>query len=120
MADQQARGEADSYYQGTPAPVYQSQPPAGGPYASSQQYQQPFEPPSQKKYEPDGSWQFDQAFKVEKPKWNDLWAGILFLIVSAGFVVVAGISLQGYAATRGQNGSGIYDGTNDFGLSTNT
>lgn len=20
---------------------------------------------------------FDQAFKVEKPKWNDLWAGIL-------------------------------------------
>jgi hypothetical protein len=20
---------------------------------------------------------FDQAFKIEKPKWNDLWAGIL-------------------------------------------
>jgi hypothetical protein len=44
----------------------------------------------------------------------------LFLIVCAGFVAVSGITLQGYAATRGKNGSGIYDGTNDFGLSTNT
>jgi hypothetical protein len=116
MAEQQPRGEADSYYQSAPAPQYQSQPQVAEPYAPSQ----PFEPPSQEKYQPGQAWQFDQAFKVEKPKWNDLWAGILFLIVCAGFVVVAGISLQGYAATRGQSGSGIYDGSNDFSLDTNT
>lgn len=63
---------------------------------------------------------FDQAFKIEKPKWNDLWAGILFLAVCAGFVAVSGISIQGYAATKGFNGGGIYDSSNEFGLSTNT
>lgn len=24
-----------------------------------------------------GPYTFDQAFKIERPKWNDLWAGIL-------------------------------------------
>lgn len=63
---------------------------------------------------------FDQAFKVEKPKWNDIWAGLLLLIVFGGFVAVSGISIQGYAATYGFNGDGIYGSNNDFGLSTNT
>ncbi|PSK33931.1 Protein pns1 [Elsinoe australis] len=63
---------------------------------------------------------FAEAFKIDKPKWNDLWAGILFLAVVAGFVAVSGISIQGYAATKGFNGGGIYDGGNDFGLDTNT
>jgi hypothetical protein len=71
-----------------------------------------------------GNWEakpsFDQAFKVEKPKWNDIWAGLLFLAVFAGFVAISGISLQGYAATYGFNGGGIYGSNNDFGLSTNT
>jgi FtsZ-interacting cell division protein ZipA len=39
---------------------------------------------------------FDQAFKIDKPKYNDWWAGILFLAVFAGYIVVSGISLQGY------------------------
>lgn len=39
---------------------------------------------------------FDQAFKIDRPKWNDIWAGILFLIVCGGFVAVSGISIQGY------------------------
>lgn len=39
---------------------------------------------------------FAEAFKIDKPKWNDLWAGILFLAVVAGFVAVSGISIQGY------------------------
>ena len=39
---------------------------------------------------------FDQAFKIERPRWNDLWAGILFLIVFAGFVAVSGLSIHGY------------------------
>lgn len=63
---------------------------------------------------------FDQAFKIEKPKWNDVWAGILFIAVAAGFVAVSGISIQGYASTYGFNGGGIYGSDNDFGLSTNT
>ncbi|KAK5726482.1 pH nine-sensitive protein 1 [Elasticomyces elasticus] len=63
---------------------------------------------------------FEQAFKVEKPKLNDWWAGLLFLAVFAGFVAVSGLSLQGYAATKGFNGGGIYGSSNDFGLSTNT
>lgn len=63
---------------------------------------------------------FDQQFKVAKPKFNDLWAGILFIAVFCGYVAVSGISIQGYAATKGFNGGGIYNSSNDFGLSTNT
>lgn len=33
---------------------------------------------------------------------------------------MSGIAIQGYAATYKQNGTGIYNGTNDFGLNTNT
>lgn len=71
-----------------------------------------------------GNWEskpsYDQAFKVEKPKWNDIWAGLLFLAVCAGFVAVSGISIEGYASTYGFNGGGIYGSQNDFGLDTNT
>jgi hypothetical protein len=52
---------------------------------------------------------FSQAFKVDKPKWNDLWAGLLLIATFAAFVVVSAISIQGYAATKGFNGGGIYD-----------
>ena len=71
-----------------------------------------------------GKWEekptFDQAFKVEKPKWNDIWAGILFLAVVAGFIAISGIALQGYAAASSYSGGGIYDSHNKFGLDTNT
>ena len=71
-----------------------------------------------------GNWEskptYDQAFKVEKPKFNDIWAAVLFLAVFAGFVAVSGISIQGYAATYGFNGGGIYGSENNFGLTTNT
>lgn len=33
---------------------------------------------------------------------------------------MSGIAIRGYATTRNVNGSGIYDGTNSFSLSTNT
>jgi hypothetical protein len=39
---------------------------------------------------------FEQAFKVDKPKLNDWWAGLLLLLVFGGFVAVSGIALQGY------------------------
>ena len=63
---------------------------------------------------------FEQVFKAEKPKWNDIWAGLLLLAVFAGFVAISGISIEGYSATYGFNGDGIYGSQNKFGLSTNT
>ena len=60
------RGEAASYYDGANPYHAQGGEPVNG-------YTGP--PPQQY---PDGEKpMFEQAFKVEKPKWNDLWAGIL-------------------------------------------
>lgn len=42
---------------------------------------------------------YDEVFKVQKPKYNDWWAGILFLATVAGFVAVSAISLHGYGRT---------------------
>jgi hypothetical protein len=67
-----------------------------------------------------GKMDFNQAFKVEKPRWNDLWAAILFLLTFAGFVVVSAISIQGYNATKLFQGGSIYGGASTVGLSTNT
>ncbi|KAK8075921.1 Protein pns1 [Apiospora phragmitis] len=116
-------GQANGYYNQPPPQqqgYYQQQPPQQ-PYGQQQPpYGQP--PPQQQAYATDGheKMTFDQTFKVEKPKWNDLWAGILFLLVCAGFVVVSAFSLQGYSATKRFNGGGIYDGAQAVGLNTNT
>ncbi|KAK0824649.1 pH nine-sensitive protein 1, partial [Friedmanniomyces endolithicus] len=111
MQPQQAYGGQQQQYNGQQQQQY------GGP-----QYMPP--PPSYQQglgqWSPDNKPTFEQAFKVEKPKYNDWWAGLLFLAVFAGFVAVSGISLQGYAATKGFNGGGIYGSQNDFGLNTNT
>lgn len=84
------QGERDNYYNNQ---AYQQpqQPQHNQPYGAQGQYQYP--PPSQppeakyqqtppdygQNYQPpqDGKQTFDQTFKIEKPKWNDLWAGIL-------------------------------------------
>jgi len=104
------------------------QPPynAGGP-PQQQAYGGPqYMPPPPTYQQNFGQWNanekptFEQAFKIEKPKWNDWWAGLLLLLVFAGFVAISGISLQGYAATKGFSGGGIYGSSNDFGLNTNT
>ena len=97
----------------------------GGQRHGNRQYEPPQHMPPPPTYDQNfGNWQekptFDQAFKVEKPKYNDIWAGILFLAVFAGFVAVSGITLAGYSSTYSFNGDGIYGSNNDFGLSTNT
>lgn len=67
--------------------------PGYGPVDGDQQYhRQQFQYADQKV-------PFEQAFKIEKPKWNDVWAGFLFMAFMAGFVVVSGIALQGYCTT---------------------
>ncbi|EJP66775.1 Choline transporter [Beauveria bassiana ARSEF 2860] len=78
-------------------------------------------PPPAYSYNPpqanDEKYGFDQAFKIEKPKYNDLWAGILLLLVFAGYVAVSVIALRGY--TTGRPGNGIYD-DNTFSINSNT
>ncbi|ORY58922.1 plasma-membrane choline transporter-domain-containing protein [Pseudomassariella vexata] len=97
-----------------------AEPPPQQPQYGQQYGRAPPGPSPQQGYQYGDKPLFDQTFKVVRPKWNDLWAAILFLIVVAGFVVVSGISIQGYSATKLYNGSGIYDGAQAVGLNTNT
>ncbi|PYI02274.1 protein pns1 [Aspergillus sclerotiicarbonarius CBS 121057] len=63
---------------------------------------------------------FDEAFKVERPKYNDIWAGLLLIAVFLGYVAVSGVTIHRYAQYKGFSGGGIYDSSNDFSLNTNT
>ncbi|KAJ5793686.1 hypothetical protein N7457_000285 [Penicillium paradoxum] len=137
-------GQASSYYneglaQGPPEPNYGYQQngyqqsnnqPAPYPQPNYQQpnyqqpnYQQPAEPKPPPQYQqnvPDSGYNFDQAFKIEKPKWNDLWAGLLLIAVFLGYAAVSGLTIHKYATNKGFSGGGIYDSANDFSLNTNT
>ncbi|PNY29793.1 Protein PNS1 [Tolypocladium capitatum] len=85
-------------------------------------YQQPMygAPPPYGVNPPKGNEQygFDQAFKIAKPKYNDWWAGILLILVFAGYVAVSAVTIRGY--TTGSKGNGIYGGKNNFSLDNNT
>ena len=88
---------------------------------------------------------FNEAFKIEKPKYNDIWAGILvsdpralsytrnanptrkltkylpqLIAVFLGYVAVSGLTIHSYATHKSFSGGGIYDSGNDFSLNTNT
>ncbi|KAI9166518.1 Protein PNS1 [Paramyrothecium foliicola] len=112
---------------------YQQQPGYNGGYQQNYNagYQQPDEYPLQQQAPPqysytpaqpvgDEKYSFDQAFKIEKPKYNDLWAAILFIVAVGGFTAISALALWSYSRTRNVNGGGIYDGDNNFSLSTNT
>jgi hypothetical protein len=116
-------------YQNDPHMQYQQQqpPPSNGNY--DQNYSQPPNGNYEQNYTqappnygptqqaPKGKQSFDEVFKLEKPKYNDLWAGILLILVFLGFTAVSGIALHGYATNhRG----GIYDNGNQFTLNSNT
>ncbi|KAI1305050.1 duf580 domain-containing protein [Xylaria venustula] len=110
MANHQSQGEAAGYFNNDPE--------RGNPYGLQQQYGQqqygaPATPYSEKPM-------FDQAFKLERPKYNDLWAAILFVLVCAGFVAVSGLAIHGYASDKDTFGDGIYDSSSRVGLNTNT
>ncbi|KAF2877564.1 plasma-membrane choline transporter-domain-containing protein [Massariosphaeria phaeospora] len=141
-------GESADYYNGAPngdyhqmeggpkyPPQYHSQqppqygqnygPPAGPPPQQGQNYAPSMggPPPQQNGYAQQNYGEkqsFDQAFTIQRPKYNDWWAGLLFIVVFLGFAAVSGIAIQGYAHTFTFNGGGIYGSRNDFGLSTNT
>ena len=77
------RGAADGYYAnsfGQPPMQAQMQYPPEAPYENKNNQQAP--PTYGENYQNagplgDGKQTFDQAFKLDKPKYNDLWAGIL-------------------------------------------
>lgn len=97
MANDQPRGEAANYYnmqQGSNAygqpqynqPQYE-QPQHGQPQYGQPQYNQagPPAPAPVSNYTNDYSNEkpmFNQAFKIEHPKYNDIWAGILVCYIS--------------------------------------
>lgn len=83
-------GAADSYYNGAPDQNkqgygMQQQQPMQYPPPTQNGYQQPppnygqnFQNPGQAPMASgEGKQTFDQTFKLDKPKYNDLWAGIL-------------------------------------------
>jgi hypothetical protein len=131
-------GAADAYYQeGQQQGSYQQQP-----YQQQVQHlQQPYQQPQYQQPTPDQAQQytqqppqygkqpdtgngekigFEQTFKVDKPKYNDIWAAVLFILTFGGFVAVSVLSIYGYATTN--QGVGIYNGGtgNTVSLNTNT
>jgi hypothetical protein len=70
-------GEAASYYQGGPAPQEQQQYQQQPPPQQQQQQQQQYQPEKISAPPTQGGWGYDEAFKIEKPKFNDIWAGLL-------------------------------------------
>ncbi|KAI4943687.1 putative choline transporter, neither null mutation nor overexpression affects choline transport [Alternaria arbusti] len=121
-------GEAADYYTGAAPPqqpqgaYYQGQPYGQQPPQYGQNYAPPRQgpPPMQQQngYQQDSKQSFEQAFKLDKPKYNDWWAGLLFIAVFLGYVAVSVISIRGYSRT---NSGGIYGGdTNNFALNSNT
>lgn len=69
---------------------------------------------------PQPSQNFEESFKVDKPKFNDWPFAVFFWLVVAGFIAVAGITLRALKNTYGTQGSSIYNSTNTFTLNTNT
>lgn len=74
-------------------------------------------PPYQEKPQP--SQNYDESFKIEKPRYNDIPFAIFFLLVVVGFFVVAGITLHAMKSTWSFQGS-IYSTQNHFTLNANT
>ncbi|KNG84307.1 protein pns1 [Aspergillus nomiae NRRL 13137] len=129
-------GQAASYYNqnesfggGQPPPPPQQQPfynnhPNNGNYQyADPNYQRGPEPKPPHEAPPtydQAVYGFADAFKIEKPKFNDIWAGLLLIAVFLGYVAVSGVAIHRYAKYKGFNGGGIYDSSNTFSLDTNT
>lgn len=85
MAYNQPHGEAAAYYNSQQAPNPYGQPQYGQPQYGQPPYAQPGPPGPPPNF--GGGYgsekpMFDQAFKIERPKYNDIWAGVLVRYVS--------------------------------------
>lgn len=78
---------------------------------------------NQEKYyadQPQPSQQFEESFKIEKPKYNDWPLAVFFWLTVGGFIAIAVITLRALKETYGFQGSSIYNSANTFTLNTNT
>lgn len=114
-------GEAQGYYNGV-QPQQQAYQQYQQPGHEQQQMGQMPPPPNYGPQSDNGGnkQNFDQTFQVERPKWNDLWAGILFIAVSLGFVAISGYCLYSYSHTSRLNNGGFNGSNNEFGLNGDT
>ena len=119
------QGESAGYYSGAPqqpqqaynqgqygqqqygqqAPMnYGQQPPQyGNNYAPPQGPPPPQHPQQQNGYTEMNYGEkpnFEQAFKIERPKYNDWWAGLLLIAVFLGYVAVSGLAIRGYCELK--------------------
>lgn len=69
---------------------------------------------------PDSGESFEDAFKIEKPRFHDWPFAIFFYLVFFGFIAVAVITIRAYKLTHQSQGQGIYDPSNTSSLNTNT
>lgn len=69
---------------------------------------------------PEKSEKFDEAFKIDKPKYNDIPFGIFFLLVFVAFFALGGIAINAASKTWSFQGGSIYDSLNTFTLNSNT
>lgn len=108
-----------------PPPNY---PPPNRPQYEQQQQDQPYQVRPDLEHQQYGDYyekpvpaeNFDDSFKIEKPKFNDWPFAIFFWLVVAGFIAVAGITLNALRETYGFQGGSIYGSGNTFTLNTNT
>ena len=120
-------GQAESYYSAQDQDRYQAPqepPPQSYQQYEQPQYQQPQQAPQQfsqggheQKYAQnppsygqnfsapqEGKQDFAQTFVVQKPKYNDLWAGLLLIATFCGFVAISGLSIYRYSKYKGFSG----------------
>lgn len=91
-----------------------------GGYNQNQGYDQEAQSSQPYSEKPTQSEDFDDAFKVEKPKFNDWPFTIFFLATVCGFIAVAVITVRALKDTWNFQGGSIYDNNNSFTLNTNT
>lgn len=111
---QQAYYQGEQYGQQQPMNYSQQPPQYGNNYAAPQGAPQgapsPQHPQQQNGYAQMDYGEkptFDQAFKLERPKYNDLWAGLLLIAVFCGYIAVSGLSIRGYGRIS-VRGEGLY------------
>ncbi|KAK6202373.1 protein PNS1 [Scheffersomyces amazonensis] len=122
MSNQYSRPEYPPPNNPYPNQPYTNQPFPNQPYPKDDEvyHVQPDYETAQFGQKPEGSQNFDESFKIDKPRYNDWPFTILFLLVVGGFIAIAGITLNALRQTFSLQGSSIYDSPDSFTLNTNT
>jgi hypothetical protein len=68
----------------------------------------------------DGKQDFSQAFQIAKPRFNDLWAGILLILTFLGFTAVSIYCITGYGRGQASTSRDTFGNNSRFGLTRNT